>query len=205
MKIKEILSISMLGLGLAQLPDVRATDLFWAPNTGDFTDPASWGGTLPGVDDGAFIENGGTATISATAGELHINTIHLGSEGGNSGHVIMNGGTLYLAEKLETGQPKPIIGNGTVESSFIMNGGTIFLDGPDNGAQSASYKGNSELDWEVGEKGLGRFEMHGNSKFFASDDLKGSDSGGGAVGRRVSHAGRKRGRQAELILRLGSG
>src|SRR5215470_12291925 len=98
MKIKEILGISVLGLGLAQLPAVRATDLFWVPNTGDFTDPASWGGTLPGIDDGAFIENGGTATIPATAAELHINTIHLGSGGGNSGHVIMNGGTLYLAE-----------------------------------------------------------------------------------------------------------
>src|SRR4051812_36441994 len=60
-----------------------------------------------------------------------------------------------------------------------MKGGTVFFDGPDKGAQKTRFKGNSGVGLEVGEKGLGRFEMHGNSSFFASDDLKGSDSGGG--------------------------
>src|SRR5262245_58744982 len=130
MKIKELLSISMLGLSLAQMPGSLADDKTWIATTGDFLDAANWQGGVPGLGDGAFIENDGTATIPSTAGTIHLQTIRLGSEGGNSGHVIMNGGTLVIAEN--QGDPKPIIGNGTVQSTFIMNGGTIFLDGPEN-------------------------------------------------------------------------
>lgn len=177
MKLKRILSISLLGLGLAHAPGARAADKTWNAITGDFLNPANWTGGLPGADDVGIIDNNGTATLGAAAGTASIASIKLGTGGGASGHIVMNGGRLNIAES--QGDPKPIIGNGTTQSTFIMNGGTIFLDGPDQGALNSGYKGLSELDWEVGEKGLGRFEMHGNSVFRASDDLKLSDSGGG--------------------------
>lgn len=177
MKLKQLLSTFVFGLGLAYAPDTFADDKLWTATTGDFLNPANWNGGLPGGTDVAIINNGGTATIPDTAGVLNLSSVILGDSGAESGHIVMNGGTLHLG--MNSGDPKPIIGNGTTQSSFIMNGGTIFLDGPDQGGQQEGFHGVSELDWEVGEKGLGRFEMHGDSKFYASDDLKGSDSGGG--------------------------
>ena len=41
---------------------------------------------------------------------------------------------------------------------------------------SPSAHGINELDWEVGEKGLGRFEMHNDAVFHGADDLKIAES-----------------------------
>jgi hypothetical protein len=60
-----------------------------------------------------------------------------------------------------------------------MNGGTIFFDGPDQFPGSYSDDGLNGLDWEVGERGLGRFEMHNDAKFFGGDDLKIGANGAG--------------------------
>src|SRR5262249_29499716 len=144
MKIKDLLSISLLGFGLASAARTQADDKIWTATTGNFLDAANWQGGLPAAADTAIINNDGTATIPTSAGEFELFTIQLGTEGGSSGHVVMEGGTFTLAK--EPGGSKPIIGNGTVQSSFIMNGGTIFLDAPDTGAQSTSFKGASELD-----------------------------------------------------------
>jgi hypothetical protein len=63
-----------------------------------------------------------------------------------------------------------------------MNGGTIYFDGPDEQslAGSSSAAGINELDWEVGEHGLGHFEMHGDAVFRAGDDLKISENAAGS-------------------------
>src|SRR5688572_674545 len=155
----------------------------WTGTTGDFFDPTKWsGGAVPSGLDYAVINNGGTATIGATAGNRRFGLLHLGyveaGTAAESGHVIMNGGTITIgADDVPNNQV--LIGEGTVRSTFIQNGGTIMLDAPETGALSTSFKGANEIDWEVGLRGLGRFEMHNDAKFFASDDLKIAENAAG--------------------------
>ena len=55
----------------------KAADLYWNVPMGDWSVAAHWGGTLPGTADGAWIANGGTATISkpgATCDWLYLGT-----------------------------------------------------------------------------------------------------------------------------------
>ncbi|HEX7859423.1 MAG TPA: hypothetical protein VF773_03795 [Verrucomicrobiae bacterium] len=168
--------------GLSLVAQTPANPIAWTGTTGDFFDPTKWaGGTVPGSTDIAVINNAGTATIGATAGARSVGLLQIGGiQGGTeSGHVIMNGGTLTIgAEDLDLNQV--LIGEGTVLSTFIMNGGTIMLDGPDQGGGNTSFKGVNEIDWEVGLRGLGRFEMHNDAKFFASDDLKVAENAAGS-------------------------
>lgn len=167
-------------IALALAPSAFA-QVPWSATEGDFNLGANWtSGTVPGVGEIATINNGGTATVGANAGEQNLGAIRLGETEGSteSGHVIMNGGTWILGAT--EGDPKAVIGFSTVQSSFIMNGGTIFFDGPDLFPGSTGDDGLNGLDWEVGEKGLGRFEMHNNAVFRAGDDLK---VGANAAGR----------------------
>ena len=177
MKTNRTLSkLSVAALLACGLSISAQTPVTWTGTTGDFYDPTKWDtGAFPTGMDYAFINNGGTATIGATAGNRTLGLLHLGYvEGGTtseSGHVIMNGGTLTIgADDVPNNQV--LIGEGTVLSTFIQNGGTIMLDAPDTGLLSTGFKGANEIDWEVGLRGLGRFEMHNDAKFYASDDLK---------------------------------
>lgn len=145
----------------------------WTATAGDFYLDGNWDtGSVPGVTDIASINNAGVATISAAAGTRDLGAIRLGEtqDSTESGHVIMNGGTWNLGGT--EGDPKAVIGFSTVLSTFIMNGGTIFFDGPAAHPGSKGDDGLNGLDWEVGEKGLGRFEMHNNAVFRAGDDIK---------------------------------
>jgi hypothetical protein len=72
-----------------------------------------------------------------------------------------------------------VIGFSTTLSTFIMNGGTILFDGPDAHPGSSTDDGLNGLDWEVGEGGLGRFEMHNDAVFRAGDDLKIAENAAG--------------------------
>ena len=151
---------------------------------GDFFNAANWDvGSIPGLDpmDIATINNGSTATIDAAADVRTLGGIRLGDvEGGTeSGHIIMNGGRLVIGSTL--GDPNQvIIGLSATNSTFIMNGGEIHLDAPETGALSPDFSGVNEIDWEVGLRGMGRFEMHGDSAFYASDDLKVAENAAGA-------------------------
>lgn len=153
----------------------------WTGGDGNFYDASHWSGGLPGITDIAVIDDGSTATIAADAGDRDLGAIRLGPTEGSteSGHVIMNGGVLRIGAT--PGDPKAVIGFSTTLSTFIMNGGTILFDGPDTAdlAGSTSGHGVNELDWEVGEKGLGRFEMHNDAVFHAADDLKIAENAAG--------------------------
>lgn len=145
----------------------------WTGSTGDLLTAGNWDlSRVPGVADIVTIKNGGTASIAAGAGTFSLAGIRLGEtqDSQESGHIVMNGGTLNLSGT--AGDPKAVIGFSAKLSSFIMNGGTVFFDGPDQFPGSRTDDGLNGLDWEVGEKGMGRFEMHGNAQFFAGDDLK---------------------------------
>lgn len=147
----------------------------WTGGDGDFYDVANWdAGFVPGVTDTALIANGSTATISTNAGDRELGTFQLGPTEASeeSGHVVMNGGSLRVGGS--PGDSKSVIGASATLSTFIMNGGTILFDGPDLAEVAGSTDGHgvNELDWEVGELGLGRFEMHNDAVFRIADDLK---------------------------------
>lgn len=155
----------------------------WTGDDGDFFDPTKWdSAAIPSPADIARIDNGSTATIGASAGTRNIAGLQIGSvEGGTeSGNVIMEVGTLVISTTSLDDPNQVLIGEGTVLSTFIQNGGTIMLDGPETGALNTSFKGLRETDWEVGLHGLGRFEMHNDAKFFASDDLKVAENAAGS-------------------------
>ncbi|MEW6159851.1 MAG: CHRD domain-containing protein [Verrucomicrobiota bacterium] len=177
MKRKLLLIPCALLIGLACASSLRAQNtLTWNAGNGDFFTGGNWDlGLVPGATDTAIINNGSTATIAATAGDRELGSLKLGSiQGGTeSGHVIMNGGFLRIGGN--SGDSKVNIGEGTVMSSFIMNGGTIFFDVPDRediAGTTVGSAGLSNLDWEIGERGIGRFEVHGDSVFRAGDDIK---------------------------------
>src|SRR3954469_13711594 len=211
MKVLNRIVGGILGLGLASCLVHAQNVIDWKGTTGDFFDAHNWeGGVVPGVGDVAEINNGGTATIAQNASTFALAGIRLGSvqDGTESGHVIMNGGTLNLSAN--PGDPKAVIGFSAVLSSFVLNGGTIFFDGPDQ-FPGQNKAGVNELDWEVGEKGMGRFEMHGGA-FFGSDDLKIAENAAGigygiidgashlAVGSGISVGGGGLGVQEELVI-----
>lgn len=168
------LTILALAAGLAfALSSPGQTIKTWTGGDGDFYLNSNWDtATIPGVTDIAVINNGATATIGASAGTNDLGALRLGDieAGAESGHVVMNGGHLNIGGTL--GDPKAVIGFSAAFSTFVMNGGTIFFDGPDMFPGSTTDDGLNGLDWEVGERGLGRFEMHNNAVFRAGDDLK---------------------------------
>jgi hypothetical protein len=185
MKYTKLIPTFVVACALALAASARAQIIkTWTGGNGSFYDPTHWDvGTVPGVTDIALINNGSTATIAANAGTNALSALRLGDTEGDtvSGHVIMNGGHLNLGGTVD--DPKAVIGFSTTFSSFVMNGGTIFFDGPDMFPGSSGDDGLNGLDWEVGEKGFGRFEMHNNAVFRGGDDLKvgASATGNGSV------------------------
>jgi hypothetical protein len=183
MKLKHLCITLSLSLGFLLTSSTNAqTIITWTGGDGDFFDRNNWDTGLPGSTDIALINNGKTATIGANAGTNDLGAIALGNvEGGTeSGHVIMNGGVLKI--NAATGNPKAVIGASATLSTFIMNGGTIFFDGPDRpdfAGQVVSSAGNNNLDWEVGELGMGRFEMHNDAAARFGDDLKIAENAAG--------------------------
>jgi hypothetical protein len=154
----------------------------WTAGEGDFYQASNWDlNRIPGLNDIVIINNDGTATIGEDAGNRELSGFELGEAEGSSdsGHIVMNGGTFRIGEF--EGDSKIHIGEGNVLSTFVMNGGTIYYDGPDDPAiaGSRSSAGINENDWEVGEHGKGRFEMHGDAVFRAGDDLKISENSAG--------------------------
>jgi hypothetical protein len=181
MKAANLLCSALSFAALVLHPALQAQNYVdWTVAAGDFHTASNWSPPMtPGVDEIVVINNAGTATIASDAGDRGLSSVLLGESGSQSGHIIMNGGFFRIGAT--PADPKVNIGKGTVESSFIMNGGTIFFDGPDEASMAGSRgdAGINELDWEVGEGGIGRFEMHGDSVFRVGDDLKIAESATG--------------------------
>jgi fibronectin-binding autotransporter adhesin len=87
--------LSAMLIALAVLPArAIAATYTWQPASGDWSIASNWGGTLPTVNDTAFIANSGTANITLS-GET-CNTLILGS-GTGSGTIVMTAGGLSAA------------------------------------------------------------------------------------------------------------
>ena len=88
-------------------------DYYWSVTSGDWSDATCWGGTAPTSSDTAYINNGGTASVSSTGGTC--NYLYLGNATGESGQIEQNNGFLKASYEY--------IGYSGV-GSFIQFGGT---------------------------------------------------------------------------------
>jgi T5SS/PEP-CTERM-associated repeat protein len=119
--------LSVLVCGLLFAGMARGTD--FAVSSGSFTAGSSWsGGVAPGPADDANINNGGTATLASTD-IANVAQLHLGQAAGQSGRMIMNGGTLGIVLTNGNGGDTAVtIGDAGV-GNFTMNDGTLILGG----------------------------------------------------------------------------
>src|SRR4051812_48384968 len=96
-----MLAAAALASVAAATPALAQTSVTWInPGTGNYVDPANWSNNqTPTVADNNFLQinNGGTAVVNpADAAEGAF--LNLGLQPGDSGTLLVNGGTLTLGE-----------------------------------------------------------------------------------------------------------
>lgn len=137
------------------------TDFFWNVANGDFSTGTNWNPTGPPLFiDNAFINNGGTATVSSGTSEAFV--LELGSAGGASGTFNVTGGEYIGNDRIRIGE----VGTGTA----TFSGGTvqvpsgqqdIFVGGEESGGigtltiSGASTSVNPSDDFILGRVGTG--------------------------------------------------
>ena len=122
------------------------TGVNWVAATGLWMDALNWDAMIPPESALiANINNGGTATIQpddfASASE-----VHLGLSAGQTGNLVMNGGTLLVSDpRLDSNDNAFAVGD-LGRGTFTMNGGDLYLGTtrPDNAPDFHVGKSNSE-------------------------------------------------------------
>jgi autotransporter-associated beta strand protein len=111
-----VLGVIAILLSFPAIASATNNTYYWNASIGNWLDAAKWGGTEPTSSDYAYIQNGGTATITQTGEQCYY--LYLGASGtGNSGTIEMTSGSLSVG-------PCEYIGNfGT--GTFTQNGGTV--------------------------------------------------------------------------------
>jgi fibronectin-binding autotransporter adhesin len=108
-----------LALGvLLPSPTAQAADRNWQASAGDWLTASNWAGGIPGSADSAYIQNGGTANI--TAGAENAFSLSLGS-GTKAGTVQMTGGSLTI--------PSITFAQYGGSGTFVQSGGTVAMLG----------------------------------------------------------------------------
>jgi fibronectin-binding autotransporter adhesin len=93
-----LLWVALLAFLVCGTFSAKAATMTWIATSGDWSDPANWGGALPTSADGASIANDRTATVSQP-GEVCGN-LSLGASGaGQSGTIVMTDGSLSTANQ----------------------------------------------------------------------------------------------------------
>jgi T5SS/PEP-CTERM-associated repeat protein len=134
----------------------KAADDYWNATSGDWsnTNPIPWSlGKEPTTSDNAYIQNGGTATISQT-GEQCFN-LYLGATGvGSSGTIEMTGGSLAISNIFDVGH------NGT--GTFTQTGGINSI--------SSKY---AVMNVGGSTGGNGTYFLSGSGQLFATNEYVG--------------------------------
>jgi hypothetical protein len=149
-----------------------ATDYSWNVVSGNFQSSSNWNPTgVPGdgLGDRAFIDNGGTATLSAFH-EPQLSNVDIGSTTGTSGTLVLNAGSDLLSDKIRIG----LEGSGTTTvNNGIMRalGGSLFIGGQESSSGSGvgilNISGSSTAlvtsgdDVQFGANGTGTLNMSG--------------------------------------------
>ncbi|MEN6558381.1 MAG: autotransporter-associated beta strand repeat-containing protein, partial [Thermoguttaceae bacterium] len=126
--------------------------VYWATTTGDWSEPANWGGTRPTIGIDVAICNGGTATI--THFDEACGSLVLGDfEDGHSGTILMSGGSLFASReyigRYGTGVFTQAGGINTVDGNFYLGLGTYNLNGGTLTVKTIS-KGSEEAVFNFG-------------------------------------------------------
>jgi hypothetical protein len=96
-----------------------AVDTYWLHDSatpGLWTDPMNWDNGVPVAGDKAYLDNGGTAVISADYAAAEI---YAGETSGNAGHIEQNGGSGTLSSNLYLGHA----GNST--GTYVLSDGAL--------------------------------------------------------------------------------
>jgi len=117
-------ALTLTVLALCPVLTSRAADIFWSGGTGDYTNAASWGGTVPGGGDHAINNSGSNNVIQINAGDPNWTVIDLiaGNADNTSGAYVQNGATVKV------GNPGGWFRFGVNPGSFgiyTLNGGTL--------------------------------------------------------------------------------
>ena len=138
-----------------------AVDIYWNATSGDWSTASNWGGAKPTSEEYAYIQNGGTASITQT--DENCRVLYLGNTG-NSGTIQMTGGSLSVFFDESIGNS----GMGT----FTQTGGTniipFSLDLGNSTGSSGTYNlsGTGHLyagDEHIGYHGTGMFNQTGGT------------------------------------------
>ena len=107
---------------------VRAADITWAiSGPADFNVGTNWtGGNIPGSNDYADINNGGTVTIGSSDPTWTVNQLFSGN-GAGTGNVLQTGGTL------DASGGWLCVGINAGTGNYNMTGGTINVTGGNGG------------------------------------------------------------------------
>lgn len=146
---------------------IASADFSWNVANGNYTVGTNWSPTgPPTAGDNAFINNGGTATLSTGDGEALL--LEIGSTAGASGNLVVSGGTLTAFDRIhigEVGSGTATFSGGTVQTP--VNEQDIFVGGENNtgtGAltvSGASTSVNASDDFILGRVGTGTLNFQG--------------------------------------------
>lgn len=153
----------------------QAGTVYWSVPSGDWSEPANWGGTEPTGTDDATIDNYGTANVTQSGETCH--QLYLGYSPGASGTVQMTSGSL--------GSDRQYIGHSGT-GTFTQSGGSNTLNsflyvGRDSGSSGLySLSGGSlfvSKSERVGYYGTGTFTQSGGTNTMCEDLILGHKSG----------------------------
>jgi len=132
---------------------IFAEDVEFDVATGDFDAGASWkGGTAPGSNDRAILNNAGTAKINA-GDTISINELQLGNEDGKSGKLVMDGGTLLVAGSGNGSDDAFAVGT-FGEAEFTLNAGNVEFE---------PTPGGNDVDFHIGRNNTATMIMNGGT------------------------------------------
>jgi autotransporter-associated beta strand protein len=119
--------LGYIAIAILLLPyssSIEAADLIWNVPSGDWSTPDNWGGTEPTSNDVAYIQNGGTASVTQydeTCGSLYLG-------GSDVGTIEMSGGSLSLGSAYigdtGTGIFTQSGGTNTIASALVLGSST---------------------------------------------------------------------------------
>src|SRR4051812_16391032 len=163
---RSVLSLASAAAVLGMAGMANADNVSWvgpSGSTAPFEVGTNWtSGNVPGGSDFAYIDNGGTASLSTFSGEILGMT--LGSTVGASGSIVQGGGALTLTTNLSLGSSDAAAPTPAGSGSYTMNAGVL-----------------NDNDNFIGSKGTGTFTMNGGTLNATSNMRLGDDKGSTGV------------------------
>lgn len=158
----------------------RADTVTWNTTTANWSAPNSWTPSEPTLADNAYINNGGTAQITAGNTE-YADDLYLGRQAGQSGHVQMFGGALYVEHDEYIGYE----GTGTFTQSggenrcsYGVSNYDLHLGYASGGSGSYTLTGGSLYagDEYIGRLGTGTFLHSGGANYVSATGSSTADN-----------------------------